>query len=80
MQTCIMGAMSQITHVIQRLRTRLSQSEISRRTGIAQSKLSRWEAGNIAAGADDAIRLIDLDAAVAAEAAAAPAEPAKAEG
>jgi len=53
--------MEQITHVLERLRRTLSQSEISRRTGIAQSKISRWEAGNVASGASDAVRLMALD-------------------
>ena len=52
--------MTQIQHVIRRLRASLSQSEIARRTGIAQSKISRWEAGKVAAGAEEALRLVDL--------------------
>ena len=40
----------------------LSQSEIARRTGIPQSRLSRWEAGSVPAGADDALRLQHLHA------------------
>lgn len=35
----------------------LSQTEIARRTGIPQPRLSRWEAGGVPAGADDALRL-----------------------
>lgn len=52
--------MEQITEAIKLLRRTLSQSEISRRTGIAQSKISRWEAGDVPAGATDALRLVDL--------------------
>jgi len=35
----------------------LSQMEISRLTSIPQPRLSRWESGDVAAGADDALRL-----------------------
>lgn len=35
----------------------LSQSEIARRAGIPQPRISRWEGGDIAKAADDAIRL-----------------------
>lgn len=52
--------MAQIPDVIRQLRASLSQSEISRRTGIAQSKISRWEAGKVAAGAEEALRLVAL--------------------
>lgn len=49
--------------LIKRLRAMgLSQSEIFRRTGIPQPRLSRWENGEVAAGADDALRLQDLEA------------------
>ena len=67
MQLCIEWRMDQITEILGRLRRTLSQSEISRRTGIAQSKISRWEAGAIAAGAGDALKLVDLDGQVAAD-------------
>jgi DNA-binding transcriptional regulator YiaG len=45
--------------LIKRLRTQwgMSQSEISRLTNIPQPRLSRWEAGEVSAGADDALRL-----------------------
>ena len=52
--------MNQIQDVIRQLRATLSQSEISRRTGIDQSKISRWEAGKVAAAADEALRLVAL--------------------
>lgn len=39
---------------------KLSQSEIARRTGIPQSRLSRWENGEAPASADDALRLQKL--------------------
>lgn len=42
------------------MRSSLSQSEISRRTGITQSKISRWEAGEVAAGAEEALKLVAL--------------------
>lgn len=35
----------------------LSQSEISRRANIPQPRISRWESGDVAKAADDAIRL-----------------------
>jgi transcriptional regulator with XRE-family HTH domain len=52
--------MDKIQDAIQSLRRTLSQSEIARRTGIAQSKISRWEAGDVPAGASDALKLIEL--------------------
>lgn len=55
--------MSKIQNLIKQLRTEpygLSQGEISRRTGIGQPKLSRWENGEVAAGADDGIKLLAL--------------------
>lgn len=49
----------------------LSQTEIGRRTGIPQSRLSKWQAGAVPAAADDAVRLIRLhEALVGADAAA----------
>lgn len=38
----------------------MTQSEISRRTGIPQPRLSRWEAGAPSAGANDALKLAEL--------------------
>ncbi|MGB4059595.1 MAG: helix-turn-helix transcriptional regulator [Burkholderiaceae bacterium] len=35
----------------------LTQAEISRRTGIPQPRLCRWEAGQIPVSADDALKL-----------------------
>ncbi|MEZ2293077.1 helix-turn-helix domain-containing protein [Variovorax sp. RCC_210] len=53
--------MSKTVEIIKRLRSRgLSQSEISRRTGVAQTRLSRWEGGAVAAAADDVLKLQDL--------------------
>ena len=50
--------MSKTVEIIKRLRAAgLSQSEISRKTGVAQSRISRWENGNVAAAADDVLRL-----------------------
>ena len=60
MQMCIEWHMDKIQDAIQSLRRTLSQSEIARRTGIAQSKISRWEAGDVPAGASDALKLIEL--------------------
>ena len=68
MRMCIEWRMDKIQDAIQSLRRTLSQSEIARRTGIAQSKISRWEAGDVPAGASDALRLIELAKEVAATA------------
>ena len=68
MQMCIEWRMDKIQDAIRSLRRTLSQSEIARRTGIAQSKISRWEAGDVPAGASDALRLIELAKEVAAAA------------
>ena len=65
---CIEWRMDKIQDAIRSLRRTLSQSEIARRTGIAQSKISRWEAGDIPAGASDALKLIELAKEVAATA------------
>lgn len=55
--------------LLKRLRARLSQAEISRRTGIPQPTLSRWENSGVADAADDALRLVQLEAELAAPAA-----------
>lgn len=53
--------MSDTTSIIKRLRALgLSQSEISRRTGIPQPRLSRWEGGEVPDAADDALKLAEL--------------------
>ena len=65
---CIEWRMDKSQDAIPSLRRTLSQSEIARRTGIAQSKISRWEAGDVPAGASDALRLIELAKEVAATA------------
>lgn len=55
--------MSEISEIIKRLRgapSSLSQSEIARRTNIPQPRVSRWESGDVAAGADDALKLVAL--------------------
>ena len=55
--------MSNISEIIKRLRAEpfsLSQTEIERRTGISQSRISRWEKGDVAAGAEDALKLVAL--------------------
>jgi DNA-binding transcriptional regulator YiaG len=66
MQMRIEWRMDKIQDAIQSLRRTLSQSEIARRTGIAQHKISRWESGDIPAGASDALKLIELANEVAA--------------
>lgn len=59
--------MSKVSEIIKRLHARgLTQAEIKRRTGIPQPRLSRWGAGSVPAGAEDALKLAHLDAALAA--------------
>lgn len=61
------------TELLRELRAKdLSQTEIARRTGIPQSRLSRWENGATPVGADDALKLQELHAAVMAAAQGAP--------
>lgn len=63
--------MSQTTELIKRLRDlKINQSEISRRTGIPQPRLSRWENGDAPVGADDALKLAALVDTIEAERAA----------
>lgn len=53
--------MSATTELIRGLRsTGLSQSEIARRTGIPQPRLSRWESGEVPDSVDDALKLKGL--------------------
>lgn len=55
--------MSATTSLILDLRrSGLSQSEIARRTGIPQPRLSRWENGEAPDSADDALKLQKLHA------------------
>jgi transcriptional regulator with XRE-family HTH domain len=58
--------------LLKRLRTqhRLTQTEISRRTGIPQPTLSRWENDGVAEAADDALKLQELERQLTAPAAA----------
>lgn len=61
----------QITEIIKRLRAAgLSQSEIARRTGIPQPRISKWEAGAVPASAEDGLRLAALVEQVCSESAA----------
>jgi transcriptional regulator with XRE-family HTH domain len=58
-----MLAMSKVTDIIKALTTgptALSQSEIARRTGISQSRISRWGAGEVPSSLDDAATLHEL--------------------
>ena len=50
--------MQNIPSILANLRATHSQSEIARATGISQPKLSRWEAGEIPASADDTLKLL----------------------
>lgn len=57
--------MKRITDVIQALLdSGLSQTEIARRSGVPQCRISRWLRGNAARAADDALTLAALAAAV----------------
>lgn len=76
--------MSTTQDIIRQLRaTGLSQSEIARRIGMPQPRVSRWEAGEVPTGADDALKLAQLlreveaqqQSALAAQEAATQAEP-----
>lgn len=54
--------MSNMQDLLRRLRDRgLTQTEIARRTGIPQPRISRWESGRAPAGADDALKLLTLE-------------------
>ena len=62
--------MSTTTELLVRLRDLgLTQTEIARRTGIPQPRLSRWVNNEAPDTADDALKLYELHATVAAEAA-----------
>lgn len=56
------------TELLRDLRAaKLSQSEIARRTGIPQPRLSRWANGELPAAADDALKLQALHAEIKAK-------------
>lgn len=64
--------MSKTADLIKRLRgTGLTQSEIARRTGIPQPRISRWENADEPTAADDVLLLVALEAEVFAAAGAA---------
>lgn len=66
--------MSTTQDIIRQLRaTGLSQSEIARRIGMPQPRVSRWEAGEVPTGADDALKLAQLLREVEAQQQSAPA-------
>lgn len=53
--------MSKTSDLIRELRLiPMSQSEISRRTGIPQPRISRWESSGAPQSADDALKVADL--------------------
>jgi len=53
--------MASTTDLIRKLTERgLTQTEIAKRTGIPQPRLSRWAAGDVPQGADDALKLQQL--------------------
>ena len=56
--------MSKIIETIEKLRNapfNLSQSDIAQRIGMSQSRVSRWQAGELPAGVEGAIKLMDLE-------------------
>ena len=70
MQACTIGGMTETAYdILTRILARgISQAEISRRTGIKATKLSRWSiARSLPDGADDALKLAALDRELAAE-------------
>lgn len=52
--------MSKIKDALTVLRRTMSQSEIAEAIGVNQSRISRWEAGDVASGAEAAAKLIAL--------------------
>ena len=48
----------------------MSQAEIAEAIGVNQSRISRWEKGEVASGAEAAIKLLELAEAKAADEAA----------
>lgn len=55
------GAMSTTTELIRQLKAKgLTQTDIAKRTGIPQPRLSKWANGRVPAGADDALKLLAL--------------------
>lgn len=62
-----MSRMTRTKDIIEMLTGRygLTQADITRHTGIPQPRMSRWTAGQIPHGADDALKLADLAAKLA---------------
>lgn len=54
------GIMSQVQDALAVLRQTMSQAEIAEAIGVNQSRISRWEAGDVASGAEAAAKLIAL--------------------
>lgn len=52
--------MSQVQDALAVLRQTMSQAEIAEAIGVNQSRISRWEAGDVASGAEAAAKLIAL--------------------
>ena len=69
--------MSQIKDALTVLRRTMSQAEIAHAIGVNQSRISRWEAGDVASGAEAAAKLIALADKKAAEASPELATPSK---
>lgn len=60
MRLCIIDSMKSTAHDIALLRQHMTQTEIARKTGISQSRLSRWESGRIPDSVEDARKLAEL--------------------
>ena len=52
--------MSKIQDSLKVLRQTMSQAEIAEAIGVNQSRISRWEAGDVSSGAEAAAKLIAL--------------------
>lgn len=52
--------MSQVQDALAALRQTMSQAEIAEAIGVNQSRISRWESGDVASGAEAAAKLIAL--------------------
>lgn len=52
--------MSQIKDALTVLRRTMSQAEIAHAIGVNQSRISRWESGDVSSGAEAAAKLIAL--------------------
>lgn len=65
-----MNRMNPIQAALKVLRRSMSQAEVAEAIGVNQSRISRWEKGEVASGAEAAIKLLELAEAKAADEAA----------